>query len=221
MIQKGGGLMYSKPNNIKFCNVSIYLFNKCLIEICQIINHKSNDKSPIRSSDTFRFYLFTLHNTLILELTKLLEIDNKRRVENYASLEKLNNKLLNIAGDSFQIRFDENMKHLLNIRNTSIFNKILTLRDKKVAHVDNSKLINPFTFKVFSIEEIIELEKIIDIIKLIFNNCLSVFDEEIFLPSFTRTSNLLTFFEEYREFSHSRPHEFLKWKISIRKDDTL
>ncbi len=201
------------PKNFKFCELSLYLAYKSLLEISNILFYKSVDLSPISRSDTFRFYLFTLHYTFILEFTKLMEKDDEKRKDNhFASLQKISKKIYNIKGKDFKDLFQDNSTKLELIWESQIFKKIQTLRDSKIAHIDNCKKVKPFDFEPFSIEEIEDLFKIIENIKIILNNCLSMYDREYFLPSFSRTSNLLTYFEEYRAFAHSKPLEFWEWK---------
>ncbi|MFD2203647.1 hypothetical protein [Shivajiella indica] len=201
------------PKNFKFCELSLFIANKTLLEITSILFHKSKEFKPISKSDTFRFYLFTLHSTFILEITKLMEIEDERRSNNhFASLQKINKKILNIKGNDYSSKFLNNLKKIELIRQSPIFKKILTLRDSKIAHIDKNKKVKPFEFESFSNREIQELFEILNEIKSILNNCLSVYGGEYYLPTITRTANLLTFFEEYRAFAHSRPVEFWKWK---------
>lgn len=207
------------PKNFKFCELSLYLANKSLLEISNILFHKSVDISPISKSDAFRFYLFTLHYTFILEFTKLMEkYDERRKNNHFASLEKISKKIYNIKGKEFKNSFQDNLTKLELIWESQIFKKIQTLRDSKIAHIDNSKKVKPFDFEPFSIEEIEDLFKIIEHIKVILNNCLSMYDREYFLPSFSRTSNLLTYFEEYRAFAHYNNKEFWTWKNRIKNN---
>lgn len=202
-----------KPKNFKFCELSLFLANKSLLEILNILNHKSIDISPIARSDTFRFYLFTLHYTFILEFTKLMEKDDEKRKGNhFASLQKINRKIYNIKGKDFKYLFQDNLTKLELIWESPIFEKILILRDSKIAHIDNSKKVKPFDFDPFSNEEVQELFMLLNEIKHVLNNCLSIYGGEYYLPSFSRTANFLTFSEEYRAFAHSRAVEFWKWK---------
>lgn len=207
-----------KPKNFQFCELSLYLANKSLLEISNILYHKSVDLSPISRSDTFRFYLFTLHYTFILEFTKLMEKDDEKRKDNhFASLQKINKKIFNIKGKDFKDSFQDNSTKLELIWESPIFKKIIILRDSKIAHIDNNKKINPFDFDSFSVEEVEELFRLLNEIKYILNNCLSIYDGKYFLPEFTRTANFLTSFEEYRAFAHSRAVEFWNWRSEIYK----
>lgn len=203
--------MREKPVNFKYCEMTLYLAFKSLTEIYNIINHKSIDASPISKSDTFKFFLFTLHYTFILELTKLLELNISSRTNHFSSLKKLNIKIYNIFQKKFE-EYDENEIFLNEINELEIIKKIWILRDKKVAHIDKNISYKPFNFESFSESEILELFNIINKLKKIINNCLNPYEAEFFLPSFTRTSNFLTYFEEYRAFSHSKPKEFWIWK---------
>lgn len=207
-----------RPKNFKFCELSLYLANKSLLEISNILYHKSIDLSPISRSDTVRFYLFTLHYTFILEFTKLMEKDDEKRKDNhFASLQKINKKIFNIKGKDFKDSFQDNLTKLELIWESPIFKKILILRNSKIAHIDNSKKVKPFDFDPFSNEEVRELFILLNNIKLVLNNCLSIYNGEYYLPDFTRTANFLTFYEEYRAFAHSRAVEFWKWKSEIYK----
>jgi|GEM_PF-5844749 hypothetical protein len=205
---------YTKPKNFKFCQISIYLANRSLIEISQIINDPSTDNSPISKSDTFRFYLFTLHYTFILELTKMTEKDDNSTTNHFASLEKLNKKISNIVGKSFIEVAEKNNNIIKRLRELPIIKKLLVLRDSKVAHIDSKNYLNPHSFEWFSSIEIYELFEVLDNILTIINNCLTPYSNQFILNKFSRTANLLSYNEEYKSFAHSRFKEFMLWKSS-------
>jgi hypothetical protein len=205
---------YTKPKNFKFCQISIYLANRSLIEISQIINDPSTDNSPISKSDTFRFYLFTLHYTFILELTKMMEKDDNSATNHFASLEKLNKKISNIVGESFFEVAEKNNNIIKRLRDLPIIKRLLVLRDSKVAHIDNKNYLNPHSFEIFSNIEINELFEVLDNILITINNCLIPYTGQFILNKFSRTANLLSFNEEYRSFAHTRFKEFWSWKNS-------
>lgn len=147
-----------------------------------------------------------------------MEKYDNSRTNHFASLERLNTKILNIKGNEYCEKYFYNNELIQSIRNQEIYKKIHKLRDSKIAHIDNKGSINPFHFESFSEVEIKSLFSILEKIKEILNNFLAEYSGEYFIPNFSRTSNLLTYFEEYRAFAHSNPIEFLNWKNTIRDE---
>jgi hypothetical protein len=153
----------NRPKNFQFCELSLYLANKSLLEISNILYFKSNDLNPISRSDTFKFYLFTLHYTFILEFTKLMEKeDEKRKGNHFASLQKINKKIYNIKGKNYKDSFQNNLSKLESIWRLPIFEKILILRDSKII----VKKLNHLILTIFQVKKLKIYLKLSNILRL-------------------------------------------------------
>lgn len=196
---------------LDFCQASLYWANKAINEIHIITNHNSSSKNPISNSETFRFYLITLHYLFILETTKLLEVNLRNRNENYSSLFRLI-KVTRTEKPELRTNLDDINLKLYSIRKTVFFSKILSLRDEKIAHSDRNFELGPLNFIGFKEEEILNGIQFIKQINRTLDDIMSHTETSFFLPKSTKTKNLLNFYEEYRDFSNSKGMDFFLWK---------
>lgn len=201
---------------LDFCNLSLIWADNALNEISIISNHNSIDKNPISKSDTFKFYSITLHYMFVLEATKLLEINLRNRNENFSSLYRLISVIKNETAGLIT-DFDEIIFKLNSVRETDFYKKIISLRDKKIAHSDRNFELGPLNFIGFTEADILNGIHFIKQLNSLLDIIMSHTETSFFLPKNTTTKNLMNFYEEYREFSNSKGMEFYKWKLNKNK----
>lgn len=202
-------------NRLTHIRWSIYLYNTSLSEL-QIISDEiyTIDEIKIVNSHTFNFYRVTLQYCFIMEHCKLLEKGNKKNEQNISSLNRLNEILLEDSTKDFQVLYNENVSLIENIKGSDFYNKIKNLRDKKFGHADNDEINKPFKFEGFHTIDFENAFGHLQMIKVIFNNFVSVYGREydLEIPSREdRTRNFIKFHSEYQTY-------FMKSYLSARTD---
>jgi len=121
---------------------------------------KSKEKYDLIKTQPFSMFRASLFYMFTMEYSKLLDKqhsdDNKNKQFKVASLIKANEEMSRIFGSDYDKVYGENKERLCNLSKADITNAILTLRDKKFAHLDSEILdfqtIMPFEDK--TIEDI-------------------------------------------------------------------
>ncbi|WP_317129442.1 AbiU2 domain-containing protein [Litoribacter populi] len=202
--------------NVQYCLMALHLSYKSLNEISSILSHDKKFKTSIAESPTFRFYNYSLHYMLVMEICKLMEPNNskgpaKYRDNHYASLKRLIGEVELSVPPSFKA-ISENLTNRIELLKCGLFSKILHLRDKKLAYSDMDQYGGPLSFKGFDIDEIEECRELLDELQDILKECISHFDYDIVIHSNTQTQNLLKYVDEYKAFAKDNKWDFFKWQ---------
>jgi hypothetical protein len=200
-------LEQSLKERFEHINWSVYLYNSSLSEL-QIISDYVYNSSELQivNSSTFNFYRVTLQYCFIMEYNKLLEKGSKDNKQNISSLQKLNETIFSLKGNSFKNRFLENEEKLLNLKKSDFYEKLKKLRDKKFAHADHHDINVPYKINGFNSDELKEGFLHLQVIKEILINCTTIFDFEcrIQIPNDDdRTENFIRDQAEYADYYFS------------------
>jgi len=183
---------------------SIYLYNTSLSELQTISDESySREELKIINSHTFNFYRVTLQYCFIMEYCKLLENGSKKNEQNVSSLNRLNEILKEGSSNNFQKLYNENLHLIDEMKTSSFYKKIKTLRDKKFGHADNNEINKPFTIEGLRTKDIACGFEHLRMIKVIFNNFGSVYGREydVAIPSRERrTRNFVSFHAKYQHY---------------------
>lgn len=201
------------PKSRDYCVIALNLGYKSLQEIEAIVQHNRKGKKTIADSETIKFYHFTLHYMLVMEVCKLMQSTNIKGENNFASLKRLNKQTIEIVGENYDDTFKSVNLELEQLKNSSIFMKIIDYRDKKLGHSDKFQAKGPLHFRGFNKSEISECILLIESLKEIFNKCISSFNREFILNDNSTTGNFLKFHDEFKEYSEEDRNKFLTWKM--------
>jgi hypothetical protein len=185
--------------------------NEAISEIWYLTQTPSTkEEKDIALNHTLHFYGAVLQYCFIMEYTKLLEKNDKSNKTNIASIDKLNTKLSQANGSTFENKYEENNQILIEIVNSALYIKIRELRDKKFVHADNSSINDPLRIKGFTGEEMNEIFYHLNLILKVINNCIGVFGESYMprIPHYDdRTANFVRYHAVYKKFYHDNLSE--------------
>lgn len=95
------------PDNFEYSYFSLNVLSQAIVEMETLSKCRHPNDLALFSGHLGRFYYFTLKYAFVMELCKLMEPDGNRRNTNYASLSRLNKKVLNLRGKSYKEAFNE------------------------------------------------------------------------------------------------------------------
>lgn len=183
---------------------SIVLFNSSFSELRAISEQTYNaSELTIVNSYTFNFYRMSLQYCAVMEYNKLLEEGRKDKNQNTSSLFQLNDVILLENKKSFSQKYIENKAHLISLKDSSFYDKMRTLRDKKIAHSDNHQINLPFDIKRFESKDISDGINHLQRMKVVLKNCAAISNimYDIQIPYRNdETENFIKFQAEYKDY---------------------
>ncbi len=190
--------------NLSYVQSSLHWTFMALTEIYFLNKERRSEEIELLNGPPFQYYRISLHYMFIMEYKKLLEHDNANRpLNNFASLEKLSNVVLDKKGDLFKAKHEKNLSLLTSIRESAFFKKIKDDRDKKFAHSDGNYA-DPFSFSSFSDEEILLAQSHLKLFKIIMDNCTILYNNTFeFQHTDPRTDNFIKFYTNYKEYYYA------------------
>jgi hypothetical protein len=201
------------PKSKEYCLMALNLCHRSLTELIIIAEQKEKGNNSVCNSDTIRFYQFTLHYMLVLELCKLIEENLKKEKENYASLYRLNIQVLESIGNDYKSIHEDIIKELKELSKSNLFKKIKDYRHKKLAHSDQDQEFGPLNFKGFSKNELKDCKFLLEKVTGLFNLCMSKYENEFHFPKISTTLGFLTNYEDYRSYAFLDYRKFSNWKL--------
>lgn len=135
-------------NTAQYCKISLELSNLALSEINTLVSRDKQTEIELLQGPPFSRYFLSLQYMFTSEICKLLEPSNPSSDRNISSIENAADILLIEAGDGFSETHLIVKREITELRESSIFKEIKSLRDQKFAHSDGSLEIHPLKLSV-------------------------------------------------------------------------
>ena len=165
---------------------------------------QSKEEVDLSKGHTLHFYGIVLQYCIVMEYTKLLEKVYKDENKNVASIIKLNQKLKEHFGDTFQ-KASINEQIINELTSSDLYKKFKDLRDKKFGHMDGDFIDDALKIRGFTGDEIDECLRELNLILDVINNCaekLGYQFSEIVPNRDDRTANFIRYHAKYQQYYH-------------------
>ncbi|WP_449435040.1 hypothetical protein [Pedobacter steynii] len=143
---------------------------------------EKRDEFDFVSLDIFKKYNLCLNYTYVMEYCKLLEPKVKGK-NHYASLNKLNSKVLSIHGNDYKSDFDDVEVLIQVLRDSEFAIKLRRLRDQTFAHADKTESDNIFNIAVLDDSDLETALTHFFKLREIFQRCGNIYHVEYFIAS--------------------------------------
>jgi len=196
------------PDNFGYTHRSLFFVSMTLGEILTLSKpRRRREEIDFLNNYIFRKFNVTLMYTFIMEYCKLLE--SGKGSTNYASLYKLNRKVLHFKGAEYQQTYGLIEKRIDKLTNSDFHRHMRTLRDKTFAHTDKSETGSSFNVPTFTDRQLKTALAHFDEMNNVHSVCASQFGVEYIISLDDDSSELLV----------ERAGKYLKYFKENVKDD--